>query len=299
MRKIINAFICLVGILGLTLVLIEVASRLYFSEQNYLSITARKSSEEVLSSYFSRTRATIPQESDDEYILFIGDSFTYGDTLSKDEAYPKVFERCIQRKGSKLKVINGAVQGTGILDHAQLLERFLTKELSHLKIKRVIMGLVKNDRYIEPWGFHPYDACSDLYPYSNTRFLHHNFFSLYYLDYLVNKKSHYDLKDQKTEECFNRSFNKIKEILKERKIPLTTTFLADAVKTPTSDGVIGLNYMNFLKTFEEDFSFEYIVINKVFDSISSEREVYSHDNYHFNASTNALIGEYLCDQIKI
>lgn len=299
MKKLLNSFICLIGIAGIVLVLIEILSRVYFHKELVNSTTARIPVKDLINEYVSRARVDIPKASTDEFIVFIGDSFTYGDTLPAKEAYPAVFQRCLQRKGRKEKVLNLGVRANNLLDHAAMIEELMKNDLAHLKIKKVILGLTQNDRYIEPWSLHPYDACPDLYPYSNTRFLHHYLFSVYYFDYLVTKKSHFLQVDNKTEKCLKSSVDRIKNTLKQRGIPLVTTFLVDAVKTPTSMGITKNPYKEFANVFASDFQLDLILINKIFDNIPSDREVYAKDNYHLNTSTNAMIGEYLCDEIKI
>ena len=77
------------------------------------------------------------------------------------------------------------------------------------------------------------------------------------------------------------------------------TFLADAIKTDTHPTVIGMDYRPYAESFSKDFDLDLLVINKVLNELSSDREIYAVDNYHFNASTNAIIGEYLCEQIKL
>lgn len=46
-----------------------------------------------------------------ETILFLGDSLTEGYQLSKDEAYPAVIERQLQKTHKGIKIINGGVSG--------------------------------------------------------------------------------------------------------------------------------------------------------------------------------------------
>lgn len=46
-----------------------------------------------------------------ETILFLGDSLTEGYQLSKEDAYPSVIERELQKKRKDIKVINGGVSG--------------------------------------------------------------------------------------------------------------------------------------------------------------------------------------------
>lgn len=46
-----------------------------------------------------------------ETILFLGDSLTEGYQLSKEEAYPAVIERQLQKSHKGIKVINGGVSG--------------------------------------------------------------------------------------------------------------------------------------------------------------------------------------------
>tara|TARA_R110000868_G_scaffold155691_7_gene382245 strand:- start:6010 stop:6918 length:909 start_codon:yes stop_codon:yes gene_type:complete len=302
MKKILNALICLIGILGIAVGILEVASRFYFSKEFNISTTARKLPVDVINAYITRTRAIIPTNSEEEYVVFLGDSFTFGDTLPLRESYPKVFERCLQRRGSKIKVINAGVQGTGLIDHFQIANRFLNQELANVNIKRVILGITDNDQLIETWGFHPYDACPDLYPYSNTRFLHHHLFSAYYLDYLKNVNNH-QTKDkaviERTNKCLKRNVDQLKSLLAKKKIPLTTTFLADAVRNDSENDVTSLSYVDKAEAFSDKFGLNFIVINEVLKSLASDREIYSADDYHFNASTNAIIGEYLCEQIKL
>tara|TARA_R110000868_G_scaffold237486_4_gene492048 strand:- start:11072 stop:11980 length:909 start_codon:yes stop_codon:yes gene_type:complete len=302
MKKLLNSLICLIGILGIAVVIIEIISRFYFSEQYNISNTARQKPDELIQQYITRTRAVIPTNTEDEYVVFFGDSFTYGDTLPLSESYPKVFERCLQRKGSKLKVINVAVQGSSFLDHFQVANRFLNVELANTNIKKVILGVTDNDQYIEHWGYHPYDTCQDLYPYSNTRFLHHHLFSAYYLDYLLNVSNRH-VKDKNVESraklCLKRNIDNFKSLIKEKNLPLQMTFLIDAMKDYNNTGVLGVEYVERSKDFAKKFDLDFIVINEAFKNLSSDRDVYAIDNYHFNASTNAIIGEYLCEHIKI
>lgn len=46
-----------------------------------------------------------------ETILFLGDSLTEGYQLSKEEAYPAVIERQLQKSHKGIKIINGGVSG--------------------------------------------------------------------------------------------------------------------------------------------------------------------------------------------
>lgn len=46
-----------------------------------------------------------------ETILFLGDSLTEGYQLSKEDAYPSVIEKELQKKRKDIKVINGGVSG--------------------------------------------------------------------------------------------------------------------------------------------------------------------------------------------
>jgi len=70
-------------------------------------------------------------------VLFIGDSFTFGDFVDDDETLPAQVQ---QRLGDRAEVLNGGVGGTTIVDQRVFLERFLV-----LKPTLVVLLFFEND----------------------------------------------------------------------------------------------------------------------------------------------------------
>lgn len=73
-------------------------------------------------------------------ILFLGDSLTEGYQLSKEEAYPAIVERELQKRYPNLKVINGGVSGATSASGVKRLDWYLMT-----KPNLMILALGAND----------------------------------------------------------------------------------------------------------------------------------------------------------
>lgn len=58
-------------------------------------------------------------------VLFIGDSLTEGYGVKKDEAYPEVIGRLFEKKGRKVRIVNGGISGSVTADADLRLRWFL------------------------------------------------------------------------------------------------------------------------------------------------------------------------------
>jgi len=70
-------------------------------------------------------------------VLFIGDSFTFGDFVGDDETLPAQVQQLL---GERAEVLNGGVSGTTIVDHRVFLERLLA-----LRPSLVVLVFFEND----------------------------------------------------------------------------------------------------------------------------------------------------------
>lgn len=306
MTRLLFPILSLSGMLFVALVIGEFASRFIFSKEYKSSSMARYELPVAIEAYYRNSRQPLPPPSSNgepkKYIVFIGDSFTYGDGVKFEESFPAAFARCTKRRGLDVEVLNFGVKGQSIIDHTLMLKNLLSSKLNGLNIVAVVQALTQNDRYLEHWGVHPYEVCPQYYPMSYTRDLHHYSFLAYYLDYMVNKKSHYGktlYKDPPSERCLIEHFNEFEKITKDNGIALYRTYLLDAVNEQKSIAEMTESSAVFFEQFSQDFPAEYIQTNEAFKSLSMYSELYNQDNYHFNATANAMIGEYLCDKIQL
>lgn len=259
--------------------------------------------DEAYKLYLLKKRDSLPTSSmDDEFIIFFGDSFTYGENEAVQDTFPVAYERCINRRGKTYKVLNLGVSSTAILDQAYFFERVMRESLSSLKIKAFVFLHTQNDRYIEHWGLHPYEVCSG-YPYSGLRVLQHKLFLAYYLDYLAWPKSHFKndklFKEPVTEQCLQENFSNIDKIAATYNTPVHHLYLFDSIKSDISAVDLRRSGNEFFDSFKRDFPANYIYVNDAFNSVPDLNSLYSSDDYHFNPTANAMIGEYLCDKIEL
>lgn len=294
-----------VGILLASFLLAELGSRLIFHKELELSTMARYNLNDTVKAYFRNTRdsaAVLEEDKTDQYVIFIGDSFTYGDGVKRSEAFPAIYESCKRRNGSALKVLNLGIKGSSLIDHSVFISNLLEK-YNHENILAVVHSITQNDRYIDHWGIHPYEVCPQSFKYSSLRSLHYNFFITYLADYYLHRRSHHNekslIKDLATEQCLSQSFSKMNKLLKEKNIPLFRTYLFDIYNSSASIASLKEGVTTYANNFQKDFPDNYININNAFQSISTYSELYGSDNYHFNPMANALIGEYLCNEIDL
>lgn len=73
-------------------------------------------------------------------ILFVGDSFIYGDYVDDEYTMPAQFEQALHQVCSDASVVNAGVGGTTIRDYIKVLERAMV-----LKPDLVILGFTEND----------------------------------------------------------------------------------------------------------------------------------------------------------
>ena len=304
MGKLVSAFFALIAVLSITLGTAEILSRFIFSQENKSARMARSNLSEAYNLLLKEKRDAFPAiDSTDEYIVFLGDSFTFGYTQSSQNSFPVAYERCINRRGLPYKVLNLGIPSTGILDQAFFLEKALNEHMPNISIKAIVALHSQNDRYIEHWGLHPYEVCS-AYPYAKYRALHYKSFLAYYLDYLLWPKSHFKenelFREPITESCLKQGFDKFETLTNARNIPLIRLYHFDSVQNESlNEEDMQKRADQFFSTFRQDFPAEYIMINPAFSSVASYQSLYADDNYHYNATANAMIGEYLCDKIQL
>lgn len=293
MSKIVSKLFMLGGVLCIVIVLTELLARLIFSQEFSESRVARMHLSEAHNYFLDRKREPFPdQNSSGEYIIFLGDSFVYGGQLPTQSTFPVAYERCINRRGLQYKVLNLGISGAGILDQAHILSQVLNEHMSNVRIKAVVILHSQEDRAIKPSGIHPYELCTD-YPYAKYRDLHYKSFLAYHLD------SRFMAKDI-TERCLKKNFDTLKDLTEDRGIKLIRLYNYSSVINENSlDEEVKLAAKESLQSFSEAFPAQYIPLNAAFDSIASHQSLYADDNYHYNDTANAIIGEYLCDKIEL
>lgn len=304
MRRLFSALFLLIVVSSITLGAVELLSRLIFSQENETSRMARSNLVEAHAQLLREMRDPFPpSDSADEYVIFLGDSFTYGYTQSAQNSFPAAYERCIKRRGLPYKVLNFGISSSGIIGQSYFLEKALNERMQTIKIKAVVALHSQNDRYIEHWGLHPYEVCNG-YPYAKYRELHYKSFVAYYLDYILQPKSHFKneklFKEPITEACLKEHFNKFELLTKERDIPLFHLYHFDSIKNESmTTEQLQKTATEFFESFQQDFPADYIQVNPAFNNVASYQSLYAEDNYHYNQTANAMIGEYLCDKIEL
>jgi len=95
---------------------------------SYFSQRWREENKQVLNSLGFREREIIPIPRNDQFrIVVIGDSFTYGQGVLRDQRFTNILERQLNTSGKHFEVLNFGEAGTETIEHTETLREILTK----------------------------------------------------------------------------------------------------------------------------------------------------------------------------
>ena len=247
------------------------------------------------------------EKKDDSFrIAVLGDSFTLGDGTEDNKslewsAYPRTIENLLNNNFDdyNYEVLNFGVVGSNSLDHRYILEGIVFNYTPDL----IIFSVSGNDWYVQSYNLDPFRYCDiktsfsekslyllnrhfELFRYLYTR--------LYGIDYFVRKVSP---KNTIGKKCFNRSIARIKDSISDKDIPHFIVYIYDLYALDSDPNQVFKNFnaendttykIGFFSSVFEKNDFQYVSAYPYFMNLT-HKEVFSDDNYHFNAYSNALI----------
>lgn len=248
----------------------------------------RSSSKEQLSTVASNKRPVI---------LFIGDSFTYGQELNDDETFPSQVQKLLKNKTLNINVGFG---GHNIVDHSLALDRYLTQVTPDL----VVVTITSNDYFFDSWNLSAYDVCPNMTSHKIKRFMikHSNLYHFFYHQF--NEKTLPSGDEKRAfdpfQKCASIYFKQIKNKLDKKGIKYIFAYHRDSLKHHKFCARYDSMKNDFLKNFIRLYGETPIFLTpEVLSSDCKKSEsFYLDDNYHLNAEANRLFAKKLLPHIK-
>ncbi len=288
--------------ISLSFLVIEFGVRAWYKSNNLFSVDLQYNLDTKPMLYRGETDYLFKSDSflaSKNKVLFIGDSFTFGDGLPYEDTFPIQIQKLLDKEKRKITSINAGLGGQNFVDHYVILKDQLKRYTPDL----VVLTLNSNDHNFSPWNLSPSEVCPNIKMNTASYMIKHSYLFHYLYHQLDRYKSIHDpetIDNDPRVVCSKIYLKKITNLLHEKKIPLIIAYHHGTLKQRK----LCQNFSNTKDKIIEDVTRIYdikpifLTPEVVSDDCQKSESYYNGDDYHLTKEGYFLFAKKLIPLIK-